>query len=153
MKPGYYSPDGGIFESFLYYIPNEVNFAEEVLNVTSVEEYTVDEKEVILLTRGDSLDGGDINHFGRTGYVFFNGTRNYIEFYATDDISDKALENIIAGMSLALLMKVSSFGQLLKRIWEKDFMLNRKAKHSDVTGLICIILVTGSVTIMMTDLC
>ena len=101
MKPGYYSPDGGIFESFLYYIPNEVNFAEEVLNVTSVEEYTVDEKEVILLTRGDSLDDGDINHFGRTGYVFFNGTRNYIEFYATDDISDKALENIIAGMSLA----------------------------------------------------
>lgn len=101
MKPGYNNIEGGTFEYFLHYIPNERDFIEHVFSCVSAQINDTDDKTVVILERYDDELRADHENFGRFGYVFFKGTRNVVEFYVTDDVSDETLNQIIAGMELA----------------------------------------------------
>ena len=100
-KHNYDTPAGGNITITLMHIPRGTDLVEYQNNITSVEEYTVDDKKVIILNRTTlDFETPDSNNFGRMAYVFYNGTRFASNIYLTDDISEDELRTIVEGIKL-----------------------------------------------------
>ena len=101
-KHAFATAAGGTFDSCYYRVAADTPMKEKVGGIVKVDDVSNDETTAYIFHRQDKdyLGLEATNNFGRVSWIQFKNTNFVVELFATDDISDEDLVNIINGMKL-----------------------------------------------------
>ena len=101
-KHAFATAAGGTFDSCYFRVAADTPMTEKVGGIVKVDDVSNDEKTAYIFHRQnkDYLGLEANNNFGRVSWIQFKNTNFVVELFATDDISDEDLVNIINGMKL-----------------------------------------------------
>ena len=102
LKHEYNTPEGGCFDSCYYRVSANTPLLERIGSIVEYDNISDDEKTAYIFHRNIMELSGYVpaNSFGRVSWIHFTDTNFVVELFATDDISDDDLIDIINGMTL-----------------------------------------------------
>lgn len=132
-KNTYETPSGGVLEAAYYRITDDTAFNETMSGIVSYSDVSDESKTAYIFNSPDLIEEiEDVNNFNKTAWIKFKGINFFVQLYATNDISEADLKNIISSMTLIPSKDEKAYPWINSEKTSDNSKVSAESYHSEI---------------------